>query len=592
MSFNTSRSRNSISPKKSLNRPSSQLGPLNLSSLTHKKNQNSELIISSKSKSPTTKTLEQQDSHDSILCLTNTCPSNSRSTICQAFDSLLKPAHPGVTVAKDGTYPVTAAYAKHKYQEMLTVYEITEINEYHDIYFLGKSISIKSTNGNFTQPNTRFYNAKVGDHIAYRYEILKLLGQGAFGQVFLCYDYKTKQNVALKMLINTPQMNKQGNIEAQHLKLISPIVPHKNTSSNTKSKPTKTRRISTSPSQHFEKHSNLSLKSSFSNSTISLKFDKNGDDTKYVVKIIDHFSFRNHVCIVTECLGQSLWDYMKARTYEKQQVNTRSPLSHKAVNYSLNSLKPLPFQQVKRIAFEVMTGLSVVHSRKIIHGDIKPENILFTLDTNLAPDSASTQVAKHVKIIDFGSSCKEGELVYNYIQSRFYRAPEVVLGTNYDTEIDIWSVGCIFCELLMGKPLFPAQNEVELLFKIIETIGQPPPSIINMQPDFCAKPTLKHTSSSLAISKSSPIKGKPNKNAATTDEIVRGNKFFSPEGRFLHSKTPPTPLKTPISSLIKTSDKNFIDFISKCLEWEKEKRITAAAALSHPWFQSLQSPGK
>ena len=60
-----------------------------------------------------------------------------------------------------------------------------------------------------------------------------------------------------------------------------------------------------------------------------------------------------------------------------------------------------------------------------------------------------------LQVIDFGSSCFESERVYTYIQSRFYRSPEVILGLPYEMAIDMWSLGCILAELLTGCPLFP-----------------------------------------------------------------------------------------------------------------------------------------
>lgn len=63
-----------------------------------------------------------------------------------------------------------------------------------------------------------------------------------------------------------------------------------------------------------------------------------------------------------------------------------------------------------------------------------------------------------IKIIDFGSSCFDNETIYTYIQSRYYRAPEITLGINYDQNIDIWSTGCILAELYTGVPVFPGEN--------------------------------------------------------------------------------------------------------------------------------------
>ncbi|CAI2739113.1 unnamed protein product, partial [Dicrocoelium dendriticum] len=89
---------------------------------------------------------------------------------------------------------------------------------------------------------------------------------------------------------------------------------------------------------------------------------------------------------------------------------------------------------------------------RIIHCDLKPENIL------LVNPKRST-----IKLVDFGSSCHVKEKVYQYIQSRFYRSPDVLLGLDYTMSIDMWSLGCILVELHTGEPLFAGQNEVSLL---------------------------------------------------------------------------------------------------------------------------------
>lgn len=98
---------------------------------------------------------------------------------------------------------------------------------------------------------------------------------------------------------------------------------------------------------------------------------------------------------------------------------------------------------------------------------MKPENILLRKINKSG-----------IKIIDFGSGCFENEKIYTYIQSRFYRAPEIVLGIPYTTAIDMWSYGCILYELFVGYPLFPGEDEKEHMAMIMEVKGVPPRSVL------------------------------------------------------------------------------------------------------------------
>jgi dual specificity tyrosine-phosphorylation-regulated kinase 2/3/4 len=91
---------------------------------------------------------------------------------------------------------------------------------------------------------------------------------------------------------------------------------------------------------------------------------------------------------------------------------------------------------------------------RVLHCDLKPENILFASDNKDETE---------IKIIDFGSSCFVGNQLYTYVQSRYYRAPEILLGLqHYDFQVDIWSLGCIIAEMYCGHPIFPAIDEIEL----------------------------------------------------------------------------------------------------------------------------------
>ena len=83
-----------------------------------------------------------------------------------------------------------------------------------------------------------------------------------------------------------------------------------------------------------------------------------------------------------------------------------------------------------------------------------------------------------IKIIDFGSSCFDNETIYTYIQSRYYRAPEIMLGIRYTPAIDMWSLGCIIYEMYVGLPLFAGEDEKEQMQCIMEVKNVPPRSMI------------------------------------------------------------------------------------------------------------------
>ena len=107
-----------------------------------------------------------------------------------------------------------------------------------------------------------------------------------------------------------------------------------------------------------------------------------------------------------------------------------------------------------------MTALSYIHGLKLIHCDLKPENILI-----------KSYSRSEIKVIDFGSSCFIHDHLSSYVQSRSYRAPEVILGCSYDYKIDIWSLGCILAELLTGYVLFQNESVQGLLARVVGIIG-------------------------------------------------------------------------------------------------------------------------
>jgi len=112
--------------------------------------------------------------------------------------------------------------------------------------------------------------------------------------------------------------------------------------------------------------------------------------------------------------------------------------------------------------------LKYTKNKGIIHCDLKPENILF-IDESWAD----------IKIIDFGASCENFESGFTYIQSRAYRAPEVVLGIPYSHPIDMWAVGCILFEIIMDQQLFYPYDENQLMEEYYVTLGEIPQAMLD-----------------------------------------------------------------------------------------------------------------
>lgn len=174
------------------------------------------------------------------------------------------------------------------------------------------------------------------------------------------------------------------------------------------------------------------------------KIDPN--NKHHFLRMHDSFVHKNHLCLVFELLSNNLYELLKQ-----------------------NKFHGLSLQLIRTFTIQILDSLCVLKDSKLIHCDLKPENILLC-----SPDKPD------LKVIDFGSSCEETRTIYTYIQSRFYRAPEIILGIPYSTSIDMWSLGCIVAELFLGIPIFPGSSEYNQLTRITTTLGYPPTWMIDM----------------------------------------------------------------------------------------------------------------
>eukprot|EP00918_Siedleckia_nematoides_P040821 GHVU01088599.1.p1 GENE.GHVU01088599.1~~GHVU01088599.1.p1 ORF type:complete len:1194 (+),score=167.84 GHVU01088599.1:176-3757(+) len=176
-------------------------------------------------------------------------------------------------------------------------------------------------------------------------------------------------------------------------------------------------------------------------SILSRLMQENADDFNFV-RAYECFQHKNHTCLVFEMLEQNLYDFLKQ-----------------------NKFQPLPLKYIRPITQQVLTALLKLKNLGLIHADLKPENIMLV---------DPVRFPYRVKVIDFGSASHVSKAVCStYLQSRYYRAPEILLGLPFCEAIDMWSLGCVIAELFLGWPLYPGSSEYDQIRYVSQTQGLP-----------------------------------------------------------------------------------------------------------------------
>lgn len=260
------------------------------------------------------------------------------------------------------------------------------------------------------------------------------------------------------------------------------------------------------------------------------------DDKKHMIRLERHFEHKGHLCMVFEHLS----------------INLREVLKKFGRDVGIN------IRAVRVYAQQMFLGLTLMRKCNILHADLKPDNILVNENRSM------------LKICDLGSASDASDNeITPYLVSRFYRAPEIILGMPYDFAIDIWSVGCTLYELYTGKILFVGRSNNQMLRSIMECRGK-----------FTAKMLRKAQFAHMHFDEQTNFLSVEQDKLSGRDTV-----------KTLPLAKPTRDLRTRLASGAKGLPDDemkelnlFIDLLDKCLALNPEKRCTPAEALKHPFL--------
>lgn len=365
---------------------------------------------------------------------------------------------------------------------------------------LTSSLFVKGVTRNGSPPRREddkdgHYVFELGENITSRYKIHSKMGEGTFGQVLECWDRERKEMVAIKIVRGLKKYRDAAMIEIDML-------------------------------QQLGKH------------------DKGGNRC---VQIRNWFDYRNHVCIVFEKLGPSLYDFLRKNNY-----------------------RSFPIDLVREIGRQLLECVAFMHDLNLIHTDLKPENILlvspeyvkvpdYKYSSRSSKDTYYKRVPKSsaIKVIDFGSTTYDSENQSYIVSTRHYRAPEVILGLGWTYPCDVWSVGCILVELCSGEALFQTHENLEHLAMMEKVLGPMPSSM------------LKRADRS-------------------AEKYVRKGMLYWPEGaasrESIRAVQKLSRLQNIVMQHVDHSAGDLISLLQGLLRFDPAERLSARQALHHPFF--------
>ncbi|KAJ1896397.1 serine threonine protein kinase CMGC group, partial [Kickxella alabastrina] len=331
-----------------------------------------------------------------------------------------------------------------------------------------------------------------------RFKIRRLLGQGTFGKVMECEDGTNGRLVAIKVIRAVPKYRDAAKVEIRVLQTLQ----------------------RNDPSNLYQ--------------------------CMHVNETFDH---RNHVCMLFDLLGPSVFDFLKE-----------------------NEFRPFSLHHVQLFAEQLLRSVAFLHSLNLVHTDLKPENILLESgEFDVVPFgnnlTAKTHMLKstNIRLIDFGSATFNNEYHAQVVSTRHYRAPEIILNLGWSFPCDMWSIGCIILELLTGEALFQTHENNEHLAMMEVVVGKAPAHIVRSVPhDLRAKFFRSDMSARY------PAPDQPRQSQKGLRAMRSLSQLVNPATNPMYA--------------------NLHDLLFRLLQYDPRARITAKEACDHPFFRYRVGP--
>ena len=257
---------------------------------------------------------------------------------------------------------------------------------------------------------------------------------------------------------------------------------------------------------------------------------------RHCIHLVEHFEYRSHVCMCFEALDLNLREVVKKFGRE--------------VGINLKA--------VRTYSYQLLQALRLLRTCGILHADIKPDNVLVNASRS------------KVKLCDLGSAMYAGDNELTpYLVSRFYRAPEVILGLPYGYAMDMWSLGCVVYELFTGKIAFPGDSNNHMLKLMMDLKGGFPKKMLK-RGTFVERHFDDDVNATFYLLETDPVTGQPARTAVSHPKATR-DLFKELEA------------KAGVSTDRKKLHQ-FADFLGQMFMLSPDRRITVSSALGHPFI--------